>query len=57
MEQKISSSDPEAILRKGYSVTTHNSKVIHSTHSLQENDEIETKLHQGKIWSRIQRTK
>lgn len=46
-------SSPEYILAKGYSITLKNGKSVKSTTELQEGDEIETVLYDGKFVSKL----
>ena len=54
IEEKTRALDPQLLLKRGYSITTHNGKVIHSPAELQQGDRIETRLEQGTIQSIIQ---
>ncbi len=46
-------SDPIHILKKGFSITLHNNKLITDLSQVKENDEIITKLYQGTIVSSV----
>ena len=52
-EQKIKGSEPENILKKGFSITTKNNKVVHNAAELSSGDIIITKLHKGKVKGRV----
>jgi exodeoxyribonuclease VII large subunit len=51
IEQAVRLLDPENILRRGYSVTRHEGKVIKDTSSVRKGDMIETTLYNGSIRS------
>ena len=53
MEEKIHSLDPTLLLLRGYSITLHNGKAIKDAASLTEGDEIETRLSNGTIHSKV----
>ena len=53
LEEKAKSLDPALLLRRGYSITLHEGKVILDPHSLQKGDDIETRLEKGTIKSTI----
>lgn len=46
-------SDPDYILSKGYSITTHQGKVLKNPKSVKTDDEIITILHKGKLKSKV----
>ncbi|NLZ94344.1 MAG: exodeoxyribonuclease VII large subunit [Bacteroidales bacterium] len=52
-EHFVSLSLPENMLRRGYSITTHNGKIIKSVTSLSEGDVITTQFADGALDSRI----
>jgi exodeoxyribonuclease VII large subunit len=52
-QEKIKLLDPRQILKRGYSITFKNSKVIKSVAELAKNDIIETMLYNGQVQSRI----
>lgn len=52
-EQKNSYLSPKNILKRGYSYTVHNGKLVKTTRSLKKGDIIETKLYIGKVKSKI----
>jgi exodeoxyribonuclease VII large subunit len=45
--------DPKRILKRGYSVTRRNNKIITSSHDLKEGEIMESEFHDGKIESKI----
>lgn len=51
LQQTAISLDPQLILKRGYSITTHNGKAVHDGKQLKPGDEIETRLEQGTIKS------
>ena len=51
MEEKIKSSSPELLLKRGYSITLRNGKAVTDVSSLKEGDEIETIVAKGKFKS------
>ena len=53
LEEKAKSLDPALLLRRGYSITLHEGKVIRDPHSLRKGDNIETRLEKGTIKSTI----
>ena len=53
LEEKIKSLDPALLLRRGYSITLHNGKAVHTPLALKAGDEIETRLEKGTIKSII----
>lgn len=53
LEQKLKSLDPQLILQRGYSITLHNGKAVKDASTLQAGDEIETRLRNGKIKSKV----
>ncbi len=52
-EQKVISFDPNLLLRRGYSITLHNGKVVRDPQHLKEGDEIETRVEKGSIKSKV----
>ena len=52
-EQKVISYDPFLLLKRGYSITLHNGKVVRDPQQLKEGDEIETRLEKGNIKSKV----
>ena len=55
LEQRAASLDPQLILKRGYSITLHNGKAVRSAQQLKANDEIETKLEQGTVISKVEK--
>ena len=53
MEETIKLSDPFNILNKGYSITYKDGKIIKSVSKLKNGDNIETKLREGSIISKV----
>jgi exodeoxyribonuclease VII large subunit len=49
--------DPEAILKRGYSVAYKNGKVLKNVDNVRKNDEIAIQLHQGHVITRVEQTK
>lgn len=56
-EQKISALDPYSLLKRGYSVTLHEGKIVRDIQALKPGDQITTKLEQGEILSIIRQCK
>lgn len=54
MQQLLSALDPDVVLKRGFSITTHNNKTITSSQQLQEGDIIETIFFDGKKTSTVQ---
>jgi exodeoxyribonuclease VII large subunit len=50
-DNKISILDPVNVLKRGYSITYHNGKVLKDTNRIKEDDEIKTTLFSGKVIS------
>ncbi|OQX81154.1 MAG: exodeoxyribonuclease VII large subunit [Candidatus Omnitrophica bacterium 4484_70.1] len=57
LEDKINILDPKNILRRGYSITFKDSKVIKSANELKEEEEITTILFEGKVSSIVKKIK
>lgn len=53
LQQRTASLDPQLILNRGYSLTTHNGKVVRNAADVKAGDEIETRLEHGSIKSII----
>ncbi len=47
---------PENILKRGFSITRQNGKIVTDTEELQHDILLETQLHAGTVWSRIENT-
>lgn len=52
-EEKLKALDPQLLLKRGYSITLHNGKAVHTPLALKAGDEIETRLEKGTIKSII----
>jgi exodeoxyribonuclease VII large subunit len=50
---RTASLDPDLLLRRGYSITTLNGRVLRDASQLSAGDEIVTRLHQGTVRSRV----
>ena len=57
LESKVKMLDPQNILRRGYSITLHQGKIVKSTKSLKDGNEIETILSDGRVKSVVQKNK
>ena len=55
LEQRAASLDPQLILKRGYSITLHNGKAVRSAQQLKAGDEIETRLEQGTVISKVEK--
>ncbi len=55
-EEKVRMLSPQNILKRGYSITRQEGKIINSTKELKENGLIETRLYEGTVISRIEKT-
>jgi exodeoxyribonuclease VII large subunit len=53
MEEKTKSLDPTLLLQRGYSITLHQGKAVKDASALTPGDEIETRLANGIIHSKI----
>ena len=51
MEEKLKALDPQLLLKRGYSITLHNGRVVKDAMALKAGDEIETRLANGAIHS------
>lgn len=56
LQQIIHVSDPQLLLKKGFSITRQNGKVITDLSQLEASHELETQLYQGKLISKIIKT-
>jgi len=54
-EEKITMLNPENVLKRGYSITTLNGKIIKDVSMLNDNDTISTELSSGNIKSRVEK--
>ena len=50
-EQRLKSVDPEILLRRGYSITLRNGRIVKSCQEVKEGDVLETRLKEGTIYS------
>ncbi|MFZ0488689.1 MAG: exodeoxyribonuclease VII large subunit [Salegentibacter sp.] len=55
-EEKLKLLSPESILKRGYSITRKNGKVVSNHEQLKPKDIIETQVFEGKIRSRVEAT-
>src|SRR5690606_15251705 len=53
----VNMANPTQLLRRGFSITKINGKAITSIEQIQENDDIETWVHDGKINSKVTQKK
>ena len=51
IEKTVHNLDPEMVLKRGYSITMFNGKVVSSIHQLNTGDILETKMLDGKVVS------
>ena len=51
IEKTVNNLDPEMVLKRGYSITMFNGKVVSSIHQLNTGDILETKMLDGKVVS------
>ncbi|MCR5271228.1 MAG: exodeoxyribonuclease VII large subunit [Prevotella sp.] len=51
LEQKAQALDPTLLLKRGYSITLHNGKLLRDPSQVKPNDELETRLEKGTIIS------
>jgi exodeoxyribonuclease VII large subunit len=56
IQEKLRLVDPQNILKRGYSLTMLNGKIIKSVHQIKEGDLIETRLSDGKVDSTVEKT-
>ncbi len=57
LESKVNMLDPQNILRRGYSITLQDGKIVKSSKALKEGSEIETILSEGRVKSIVQKNK
>ncbi|MDO4195365.1 MAG: exodeoxyribonuclease VII large subunit [Prevotellaceae bacterium] len=57
LEQRVSSLDPRLLLKRGYSMTVSNGRIVKDAAELKAGDEIVTILEKGKIVSSVKETK
>lgn len=55
IEQKLKSLDPEILLKRGYSMTLNNGKVITNANQLKDGDVLTTKLSEGEVKSIVKK--
>lgn len=55
IEQKLKSLDPEILLKRGYSMTLSNGKVITNANQLKDGDVLTTKLSEGEVKSIVKK--
>ena len=53
VSEKVKSLDPTLLLRRGYSITLHNGKVVKDVRVLNTGDELETRLAHGSVRSKV----
>lgn len=53
MAERVAGSDPSLLLKRGYSITLREGRVVHDAESLKEGDVIETRLHHGSLTSTV----
>ena len=53
VSEKVKSLDPTLLLRRGYSITLHNGKVVKDVSVLNTGDELETRLAHGNVRSKV----
>lgn len=56
MNKTLSSYSPDIMLQRGFSLTIHDGRIVKSVHELPVGVEICTQLHDGKIYSKINKT-
>ena len=49
--QRVSALDPDLLLKRGYSITLHEGKIVHDASQLKHGDKIETRVEKGTIHS------
>ncbi len=55
ISEKVRLVDPLQVLKRGYSLTYHEGKLVRSVHDLAEGDQLTTRLHDGEVKSKILR--
>lgn len=55
LAQRAEASDPARLLKRGYSITLHNGRAVHSSTELKDGDLIETRLGKGRVTSKVYR--
>jgi exodeoxyribonuclease VII large subunit len=51
LEQRANALDPRLLLKRGYSFTLHEGKIVRDASTLKPGDEIETRLEKGRVTS------
>lgn len=57
IQEKLRLVDPQNILKRGYSLTMLNGKIVKSVNQIKEGDRLETRLSDGKVESTVKGTK
>jgi len=57
LQKSVSLLDPQDVLKKGYSITKHNGKLLTKASKLKQGDEIETILYEGGLVSKVEKIK
>lgn len=57
LESKIKMLDPEQVLKRGYSITLHNGKIVKNPKKLREGDLLETIFPEGRVESTVKKSK
>ena len=52
-QQYIEMASPENLLKRGYTITLHNGKIVKSVAEFSENDVLETRFMDGSVWSEV----
>ena len=55
LNEKVKVLDPALLLKRGYSITLFKGKAVRDAQALHESDEIETRLANGTIVSKVKR--
>lgn len=55
MERRIENLNPEVMLRRGFSITFRNGKIVRDIDTLHSGDVIETRLYKGAVKSRVEK--
>jgi len=56
IQEKLRLIDPQNILKRGYSLTMMNGRIIKSVQQLKKDDQLETRLSDGIIESKVEKT-
>ena len=56
IEKSINMMDPQNVLKRGYSITLHNGKVVKNYNQVKEKDLVDTLLFEGRILSIVKKT-